>query len=281
VVSSSPQDLDSSTIARMLASLRPDGAPHLLFLRRAPAGIGSPPGTLLCLSASFNPMTAAHAGLIREASRIAPPQEVLLLLATANVDKTVAGLPLEDRLALLLRFADSRPGVSVAAVGQGRFVDKMRAIHRSYPAGVRLIFLLGFDTLVRLFDPRYYTDRGASLSALFGGSECVVGNRAPEPPEAVDAFLARPEVSPFAGRIRLVQLPPGLAEQSATLVRARLARGEPITDLVPPELGEPLEAWAKGKGGAGRPHNPQRIEPLDQRGRTARKRRQPWQARTS
>jgi nicotinic acid mononucleotide adenylyltransferase len=267
VVNSSPQDLDSLTIARMLASLRPDGAPHLLFLRRAPAGIGSPPGTLLCLSASFNPMTAAHAGLIREASRIAPPQEVLLLL--------------EDRLALLLRFADSRPGVSVAAVAQGRFVDKMQAIHRSYPAGIRLIFLLGFDTLVRLFDPKYYTDRGASLSALFAGSECVVGNRAPEPPEAVDAFLARPEVSPFAGRIRLVQFPPGLAALSASLVRARLARGEPITDLVPPELGEPLEAWAKGKGGAGRPHNPQRTEPLDQRGRTARKRRQPWQARTS
>ena len=160
----------------------------------------------------------------------------------------------------------------MAAVAQGRFVDKMRAIHRSYPAGIRLIFLLGFDTLVRLFDPKYYTDREASLSALFDGSECVVGNRAPEPPEVVDAFLARPEVSPFAGRIRLVQLSPGLAEQSATL---------PITDLVPPELGEPLEAWAKGKGGAGRPHNPQRAEPLDQRGRTARKRRQPWQAPTS
>ena len=265
MVSSSPQDLDSSTIARMLASLRPDGAPHLLFLRRAPAGIKSPPGTLLCLSASFNPMTAAHAGLIREASRIVPPQEVLLLLATANVDKAVDGLPLEDRLALLLRFADSRPGVSVAAVAQGRFVDKMRAIHRSYPAGIRLIFLLGFDTLVRLFDPKYYTDREASLSALFDGSECVVGNRAPEPPEVVDAFLARPEVSPFAGRIRLVQL----------------AGGEPITDLVPPELGEPLEAWAKGKRGAGRAHIPQRTEPLDQRGRTARQRRQPWQARIS
>ena len=273
MVSSSPQDLDSSTIARMLASLRPDGAPHLLFLRRAPAGIGSPPGTLLCLSASFNPMTAAHAGLIREASRIVPPQEVLLLLATANVDKAVEGLPLQDRLALLLRFAESRPDVSVAAVAQGRFVDKMRSIHRSYPAGVRLIFLLGFDTLVRLFDPKYYTDRGASLSALFGGSECIVGNRAPEPPESVDAFLARPEVSPFAGRIRLVQLSPGLAEQSATLVRARLARGEPITDLVPSELGEPLEAWAKGKRGAGRAHIPQRTEPLDQRGRTARQRR--------
>ena len=245
-----PKELDPLTISRMLASLQPGAPPHLLFLRQAPAGIGGQPGTLLCLSASFNPMTAAHVGLIREASRVISPQEVLLLLATANVDKGVSGLPLGERLALLLRFAESWPTVSVAAVGPGRFVDKMEAIHRSYPTGTRLVFLLGFDTLVRLFDPKYYTDRDASLSlsALFGGSECIVASRGPEPSKAIEAFLTRPDVSPFASRIRTIQLSPDLAPISATEVRTRLVRGEPVNDLVPAEIQGHLEAGWKRMG---------------------------------
>jgi nicotinic acid mononucleotide adenylyltransferase len=243
-----PQELDPSTISRMLSSLQPEAPPHLLFLRRAPAGIGGQPGTLLCLSASFNPITLAHVGLIQEASRVIPPQEILLLLATANVDKGISGLPLGERLALLLRFAESWPAVSVAAVGPGRFLDKMEAIHRSYPAGTRLLFLLGHDTLVRLFDPKYYADRDVSLSALFGGSECIVANRGLEPSKAIEAFLARPDVSPFADRIRPIRLPPDLGSVSATEVRARLVRGEPVNDLVPAEIQGHLEAGWKRMG---------------------------------
>ena len=240
------QELDPTTIFRMLASLQPGTAPRLLFLRRAPACLGSQPGTLLCLSASFNPMTVAHAGLIREASRTIHPHEVLLLLATANVDKDVSGLPLGERLALLLRFAEPRPGVSVAAVGPGRFVDKMEAIHHAYPTGTRLFFLLGFDTLIRLFDPKYYSDKEGSLSALFKASECIVANRGPEPSKAMETFLARPDVSPFAGRIRVMQFPPDLASVSATEVRTKLTRGEPIDDLVPAELqGHVEDGWKR------------------------------------
>ena len=118
----------------------------------------------------------------------------------------------------------------------GRFVDKAEAIRPHYPAGTRLAFIVGFDTLVRLFDPKYYADRDASLSALFRASEFIAANRAPDPPEAVTAFLARPDVTPYAQRIRVIQLPPEIAAISATLVRARLARGEPISDLVPLEI---------------------------------------------
>lgn len=226
----------------VLADLAPGGPPQLAYLRRAPAGLGGDGGTLLCLSASFNPMTTAHAGLIREASRLFSPAEVLLLLAVANVDKAVTGLPLTARLDLLRRFAESRPTISVAAVGHGRFVDKMDAILPAYPAGTRLVFLLGFDTLVRLFDPKYYTHPADALSRLFEGSECVVANRDPEPPEAISAFLAQADVAPFAHRIRVIQLPGDLAAISATDVRTRLAQGEPVSGLVPTEIQAPLEA---------------------------------------
>jgi nicotinamide-nucleotide adenylyltransferase len=167
------------------------------------------------------------------------PDEVLLLLAKANVDKQVSGCPLERRLTLLARYVETRPTFSVAACSHGRFVDKVEAIRANYPADIRLTFTVGFDTLVRLFDRKYYANRDAALTALFKASEFIAANRAPDPPEAVTTFLARPDVSPSARRIRVIQLPPEIAAVSATQVRARLSRGEPVTRLVPAEI-EPL-----------------------------------------
>ncbi len=226
-------------MAELLAGLDPKGAPRLAFVRRTSAGIGKQAGHLLCLSASFNPLTAAHVWLIREASRIFSPDEVLLVLAKTNVDKSVEGFPLERRLGLLLRFAESRPTFSVAACSHGRFMDKAEAVLPHYPPGTRLAFIVGFDTLVRLFDPKYYADLEASLSALFGASEFIAANRAPDPLEAVASFLARPDVAPHAHRIHMMQLPARIAAMSATEIRARLARGESVAGLVPPEI-QPL-----------------------------------------
>lgn len=220
----------------LLAGLDPGGPPRLVFARRGPAGIAGKPGRLLCLSASFNPLTVAHVWLIQEAGLLAPPDEVLLLLAKANVDKGVAGLPLERRLAILDRYAESRHAFSVAAVSHGRFMDKAEAIRPHYPEGTRLTFILGFDTLIRLFDPKYYADREAALAALFTESEFIVANRAPDPPGAIESFLARPDTAPYAHRIQTIRLPDEIAAISATAVRTRLARGEPMTDLVPPEV---------------------------------------------
>ncbi len=220
----------------ILAGLEHQGPPRLVFAQRAPWGIAGRPGTLVCLSASFNPLTVAHVWLIQEASRLTPPDEVLLLLAKANVDKAVVGFSLEGRLRLMAHFAESRPTFSVAACSHGRFVDKTEAIRPHYPEGTRLAFIVGFDTLIRLFDPKYYGDPEASLAALFRGSEFIAANRAPDPPEAVTAFLARPDVVPFAHRIQTIQLPPDIAAISSTDVRTRLARGESVADLVPPEI---------------------------------------------
>jgi nicotinamide-nucleotide adenylyltransferase len=236
---------DPVWIADCLAGLSPTEPPRLVFLRRAAEGIGVLPGTLLCLSASFNPMTVAHAVLVREGSRRVLPQEVLLLLATANVDKHNEGLPLERRFDLLLRFAEPRPRVSVAAVYHGRFVDKLDAIRAAYPDTTRVAFVLGFDTAVRLFDTKYYDDRDASLARLFERSECIVANRGENTPNAVDALLARPEVAPFAHRIHVVRLPMDLAAVSATEVRHRLSRGEPVAELVPSEILPSLSAWGQ------------------------------------
>jgi nicotinic acid mononucleotide adenylyltransferase len=223
-------------LRRARSALRPGGPPTLAFVRRAPAGIRGEGGTLLCLSASFNPVTLAHLELIQAAAAVVTPDEVLLLLSLANVDKDMTGLPLERRVRLLLALAESRSAFSVALASHGRFLEKLAAIRAAYPDGIRPVFLLGFDTLLRLFDARYYADRNAALATLFAGSRCLAANRAPHSPGAVAEFLARPEVAPYADRIGIVKLPGDLAAVSATEVRRRLARGEPVADLVPPEI---------------------------------------------
>jgi nicotinic acid mononucleotide adenylyltransferase len=230
------QTSDEARVAKLLATVEPAGEPRMAFLRRAPNGIRARPGTLLCLSASFNPITVAHVRLIDESSRLVPLDEVLLLLARANVDKSVEGFPLARRLAILTRFAETRPAYSVAAVSHGRFFDKAQAILAQYPPGIRLVFIVGLDTLVRLFDPKYYDDRDAALATLFATSEVIAANRAPEPPEAMAAFLGRPEVVPFAHAIHCIRLPPDVAAISATEVRRRLAEGRSVDGLVPAEI---------------------------------------------
>jgi len=211
-------------MSHVLEALTP--ASHTLaFARPAPTGLHGSSGTLLCLSASFNPLTRAHWGLV------------------ANADKTIAGLPLAVRLALLERFAQSRPTVSVAATGPGRFIDKLSVIRTAYPAGTRIVFLLGFDTLVRLCDPKYYQDRDAALATLFAGCECVVAGRPPDPPEAVAVLRSTPPLARYQSRIHAVQLPTELAPITATATRAQLAKGE-VPDSVPEEIRPLLAAWA-------------------------------------
>ncbi len=228
--------IDEQAIEKLLVELDAVGEPRMAFVRRASAGIADRPGILLCLSASFNPITIAPVRLVEEASRLIPPDEVLLLLARANVDKAVEGFRLPRRLAILSCFAESRPAYSVAAVSHGRFVDKARAILPQYPARTRLVFIVGLDTLVRLFDPKYYDDRGTALATLFANCEFIAANRAPDPPAAVTAFLGQPELVPFSRAIHTIRLPADIAALSATEVRARLASGLPIEDLVPPEI---------------------------------------------
>lgn len=220
----------------LLESLEPAGPPRLAFLRRAPAGLRSEPGPLLCLSASFNPLTTAHLALAEAAAHLIPPAETLFLLARVNVDKPVAGLPLAVRLSLLARYAAARPTLSVAAASHGRFTDKAAAILPHYPPGTRLLFALGFDTLVRLFERKYYTDMEAELSGLFAAAEILAANRAPAPPAALRSFLERPDVRPFRSRIHPLQLPAEVAALSATAARERMVRGESLTGLVPPEI---------------------------------------------
>ncbi|MBI2952042.1 nicotinate-nicotinamide nucleotide adenylyltransferase [bacterium] len=223
-------------LRRVIDGLDPAGSPRAAILRRAPEGVRGPGGVLGVMSASFNPPTRAHLRMTEEAGRLCGFDEVLFLLARTNVEKGLYGAPLEARLLMMEALAGPRPSCSVAAVSHPRFVDKAAALMPLYPAGADICFIVGYDTLVRLFDPRYYVDMADELEKLFARVRFVSANRGEHTPEAVRRFLERPECRGFADRIRVMELDARHAGMSSSEVRERLRRGEAVADLVPEEV---------------------------------------------
>lgn len=223
-------------LRRVIDGLDPAGSPQAALVRRAPEGIRGPGGTLGVMSASFNPPTRAHLRMTEEAGRLCGLDEVLFVLARTNVDKGLYGAPLEARLLMIDALARPRPSCSVAAVSHPRFVDKAAALKPLYPAGVDICFIVGYDTLVRLFDPRYYADLPTELRRMFASCRFVAANRGEHTAEAVRRFLERPECRGFADRIAVMELDTRHAGLSSSEVRERLRRGEAVDDLVPEEV---------------------------------------------
>lgn len=122
------------------------------------------------LDSSFNPPHLGHYALVKESLSYkthfsALQQAVLLLFSVKNADK-VSAVPaaVEHRLAMMCLMADYvkqtlHVDVSVGITDHARFVDKSSAI-LDYLKGenllARLTFLVGFDTLLRILNPKYY-----------------------------------------------------------------------------------------------------------------------------
>lgn len=234
----------------------PESAPQIVLVQAARSGIVSPETQhrLGVLSSAFNPLTAAHVEMVELAMRESDLTEVMLELSKVNVDKTVFGASLAERLWLLKRFANSRPRLSVALGSHGRFIDKARAIRRTYPPRTQIYFIVGYDTLVRVFDAKYYDDPHVELRELFERSQFIVANRGEYGLADVEEFLEQPVCRPFADKIQLIELDSFHAGLSSTEVRHRIQQGQPIARLVPDEIAGLLPLT--GLAGVAKPGNP-------------------------
>ncbi|PBP18892.1 cytidylyltransferase family protein [Diplocarpon rosae] len=165
----------SKAIFRVIASLpSPQSTPRIS---------GPPPKTVYILDSSFNPPTLAHAHIILSALRASTPSstppQVLLLLAIQNADKAAQPATFEKRLAMMQLFADDvlgdisslfqsdsktqreqdKVGIDIGLTTLPYFADKYQHISPSeqYPLQeTEQVHLIGYDTLVRCFDTKYY-----------------------------------------------------------------------------------------------------------------------------
>lgn len=117
-------------------------------------GLPYPPDTSppVILSGAFNPLHEGHLGMAQAAETLLN-QPVAFELAAVNVDKPP--LPADVILARLRQFAGR---YAVLASDAPTYVQKARL----YPGTT---FVVGYDTAVRIFAPRYYDNSEAQMLA--------------------------------------------------------------------------------------------------------------------
>lgn len=160
----------SSSLKRFIASSK-----ELELLSSVPRGRQPPrPEVLYVLDSSFNPPTWAHLHIASSALLEKPDlsSRLLLLLATQNADKPAKPASFEDRLVMMESFALDLlsylqtttpaayclPQVDIGVTKKPYFVDKAAEIESAgiYPDSLEQVHLTGYDTLIRIFNPKYY-----------------------------------------------------------------------------------------------------------------------------
>jgi len=247
---SSPYSLKMSkksyqTIKNIVEQIGRDCEPTAKFIYRAKDFIRFSGERLGVFSASFNPLTFAHLKIIELAEAQRDLKEVLLLLAKANVDKDIFGAPLDQRLKVLECYARNESNLSVAVCSHGRFIDKIFALKKLYPSNTEFFFIIGYDTLVRIFDQKYYTDMDKELDELFSQSRFIVANRGKDGVKSINDYLMKNPISQkYINKFDTIHLEEPYAQISSTEVRECVSNGNSIEKLVP----EFISDWIEKKG---------------------------------
>ncbi len=204
----------------MLDQLQPGARPQALVLPGSPC----PRESIIVFPGSFNPPTIAHLALLKQARRYAQLHQPMGLYAAFSkhtVDKEAVERPLLlDRITLLEKLLRRRiPKAGIMLFNRGLYLEQAEAIRQSFPKVRRILFLMGFDKLVQIFDPRYYTDRDAALSQLFELAELLVAPRGNQDRDDIMAILQRPENRRFAPAVHPLPFDPAYRSISSTEVR--------------------------------------------------------------
>jgi len=211
------QRLDACTAASEPGAERFDDGPPL-------------EGRYAVLSSAFNPPTVAHLRMLALAAALPHISGTAALLTTLNVDKGLYGASLEHRVAMLLAVRAERPHPAVLATNVPRFVDQAAALGAGFPHAA-FDFIVGHDTLVRIFDARYYADMPAELAAFFAGHRLIATNRGLAGIDEVVATLGRDEAARFANRITVLELDGEAAAISSSAARHALAAEDHSPEL--------------------------------------------------
>jgi nicotinamide-nucleotide adenylyltransferase len=143
------------------------------------------PKTLYILDSSFNPPSRAHFELATSALKEGTgekPHRLLLLFSTHNADKAPSPASFAQRIALMTVFAEDlsqslksesaakNVSIDIGLTKEPYYTDKSIAIAETtppaYPTSPTHVHLIGYDTLTRFCNPKYYTTFSPPLSAL-------------------------------------------------------------------------------------------------------------------
>lgn len=226
-------------------------------------------GNVAVVAGSFNPATLAHLSLCEAALQQPDIGSVWYSLAVHTIDKEqITGACLVDRLCMLEMLAASRPNVGVVLCNRGLYVDQAEALRGSLAGpGQELVFVVGFDKIQQILDPRYYTDRQSSLDRLFALSRFLVAERDAHGAQELAALLAQPANRAYRNRIEELTTLPAYHDPalSSTGVRAAYTEGQesPAGAATVPEA---VQAFIASTGVYGAPMALQTGETVDRYG---------------
>jgi len=207
-------------IQALLDQLDPDTEPQALLVPNSPV----PQANVIVFPGSFNPPTNAHIALLQQASVFAhahTPAYLYAAISKRTIDKETVERPtLLDRIDLLHTVLHSYlRDTGIILFNRGLYVEQAQALRASFPKLQRIFFLLGFDKIVQIFDPRYYADRNTSLIALFNLAELLVAPRGDDGEQELDTLLHRPENERFAHYVHPLPFDAQYRHVSSTLIR--------------------------------------------------------------
>ncbi|MEO6891297.1 MAG: hypothetical protein ABI456_17465, partial [Ktedonobacteraceae bacterium] len=99
------------------------------------------------------------------------------------------------------------------------YVEQAKALHSSFPQVTKLTFLVGFDKIVQIFDPRYYANRDAALIDLFTRADILVAPRGEAGTDELSQLLHAPENRGFAHHVHALPLDPAYRAVSSSSIR--------------------------------------------------------------
>src|SRR5260370_2498263 len=140
------------------------------------------------------------------------------------VDKEAVERPrLVDRIVVVERVLRHHLGhTGIMVFNRGLYVEQaqgVRACSSYSPKVTELYFLIGFDKIVQILDPRYYEDRDAALHELFALAELLVVPRGAAGTAELTGLLDLPENRQFASHIHTLPLNTAYRDISSTRVR--------------------------------------------------------------
>ena len=185
-------------------------------------------GRVAVLPSAFNPPTFGHLRLLEIAATVEGVSGAAALLSTRNVDKDLHGAGLADRIGMLLAARGTRE-FAVLAANAARIADQARALQRAF-SGVAFDFVAGYDTLVRVFDPRYYDDMTADLDAFFTDHRLIATNRGAATTRTVRAYIES-AAGRYADGIVVRTIEPHEGSLSSTAARAAVAAGGSASEV--------------------------------------------------
>jgi nicotinate (nicotinamide) nucleotide adenylyltransferase len=217
----------------VLEGIRRDAHSRLVVISGPKKVVQKPGREVGVFPSSFNPVTRGHMAMLQRAVQIKAFEEMLLVLDIRAMDKEIFGATLVDRLVMLRLLQEDHPQFSVAVSNRGLFLSKAEALKEMYPKGTGITFIVGYDTLARVFDPNYYDEPEGSLGRLFGCCTFMVANRGDSGRDTVKQLTASAENRRFRHKIHFFEIPHHLAQISSTQVRQHVRQGKPSARLVP------------------------------------------------